>query len=105
MPVAVGQRRETTPNPPGERGQLLITELALLLEQGAAQYRFRRQPLPPGRAQPLAPQIAGNLAQQGALSIQPIRQRLQLAPDLVSGKDLEYGGLDGALLSHCRLRR
>src|SRR5215831_5754359 len=34
------------------KGQLLITELALLLEQGAAQYRFRRQPLPPGRAQP-----------------------------------------------------
>src|SRR5712671_5797299 len=34
-----------------------------------------------------------------------LRDRLQLAADLVPGKDLEYRGLDGALLTHCRLRR
>ena len=87
------------------KGQLVITELALLLEQRTAQYGFHRQPLSPGRAQPLAPQIACNQAQERALPIQPVRNRLQLAPDLVSGKDLEYRGLDGAFLTHCRLRR
>jgi hypothetical protein len=50
-------------------------------------------------------QIAGHQAHQRALLIQPLRDRLQLTADLVSGKDLEYSGLDGAFLTHCRLRR
>jgi hypothetical protein len=53
----------------------------------------------------MATQIAGHQAHQRALPIQPLRDRLQLAADLVPGKDLEYSGLDGAFLTHCRLRR
>ena len=41
---------------------------------------------------------------QRTLAIQPARDCLQLAADLVSGKDLEYRRLDGAFLTHCRLR-
>ena len=37
--------------------------------------------------------------------IQPLRHRLQLAADLVPGEKIEYAGLDGAFLAHCRLRR
>jgi hypothetical protein len=53
----------------------------------------------------LATQIAGHEAHQRVLPIQPVRDRLQLAADLVPGKDLEYSGLDGTFLTHCRLRR
>jgi hypothetical protein len=55
--------------------------------------------------QTVAAQIAGRQAYQRALAIQPLRDRLQLAADLVPRKDLEYGGLDGAFLTHCQLRR
>jgi hypothetical protein len=37
----------------------------------------------------VATQIAGHQAYQCALLIQPLRDRLQLAADLVPGKDLE----------------
>ena len=87
------------------KSQFLVTELPLLLQQRAAQHRFRRQPPPPGLAQTFAPQIARHQAYQDALPIQPARDGLQLTADLVSGKDLEYRGLDGAFLTHCRLRR
>ena len=43
--------------------------------------------------------------EQRAMRIQPPGHRLQLAADLVSGEDIEYAGLDGAFLAHCRLRR
>src|SRR3954447_20456556 len=84
------------------KGQFLVTELALLLQQRAAQHRFRRQSAPPGLAHTFAPQIARHHAHQRALAIQPARDCLQLAADLVSSKDLEYRGLDGAFLTHCR---
>ena len=87
------------------KGQFLVTELALLLQDRAAQDRFRRQPAPPGLAQPLAPQVTRHQAHQDALPIKPVRDRLQLAANLVSGKDLEYRRLDGAFLTHCRLPR
>jgi len=48
----------------------------------------------------LAAQIARNQAHQRELPIQPLRDRFQLAADLVLRKNLEYSGLDGALLSH-----
>src|SRR5947209_8143490 len=57
------------------------------------------------KAHPLTAQIARNQAHQRQLPIQPLRDRFQLAADLVLRKNLEYSGLDGALLSHCRLRR
>ena len=86
------------------KGQFLITELPLLFEQRTAQHRFRRQPAPPGLSQPLTAQIARHQADQRALTIQPTRDCLQLAADLVFGKDLEYRRLDGAFLTHYRLR-
>src|SRR5213076_2334783 len=64
-----------------------------------------RQASASGFAQSVATQIASHQAHQRALPIQPLRDRLQLAADLVPGKDLEYSGLDGAFLTHCRLRR
>jgi len=62
-------------------------------------------PAPPGLVQTLAAQITRHQADQRALPIQPTRDCPQLAADLVSGKDLEYRRLDGAFLTHCRLRR
>ena len=76
------------------KDQFLVTELPLLLQGSAAQHRFRRQPSPPGLAQTLTPQIARHQTHQRALPIQPARDRLQHAADLVSGKDLEYRGLE-----------
>ena len=87
------------------KGQFFVTQLALLFEQRAAQHAFRRQPPPPGLAHPLPPQIARHQVDQPGLPIQPMRHGLQLAADVVLGKYLEYSGLDGALLTHCRLRR
>jgi hypothetical protein len=86
-------------------GQLFVTQLALLLQQRAAQHAFRRQSPPPGLAHLLPPQIARNQTDQPALAIQPLRHRLQLAADVVLRKNLEYSGLDGAFRTHCRLRR
>jgi hypothetical protein len=87
------------------KGQLFVTQLPLLLEQRTAQHRLRRQPAASGLAQPVTAQIAGHQANQRALLIQPLRDCLQLAADLVPGKDFEYRSLDGAFLTHCRLRR
>jgi hypothetical protein len=87
------------------KGQLLVTQLALLLEQCTAQHALWRQSLPPGLAYPLAAQVPRHQADQRGLAIQPLRHRLQFAANLVLRKHLEYSGLDGALLTHCRLRR
>jgi len=87
------------------KGQLLVTELTLLLEQSAAQHAFRRQSAPAGLTHSLAPQVTRNQAGQLALAVQPLRHRLKFAADLVLRKHFEYSGLDGAFLTHCRLRR
>jgi hypothetical protein len=102
---ASGSRAKARKDAESSRGQFLVTELALLFQERAAQHRLRRQPPSAGLAQPFAPQIARHQAHQRALPIQPGRNRPQLAADLVCGKDLEYRGLDGAFLTHCRLRR
>ena len=36
--------------------------------------------------------------------IQPLLNGFHLTPDLVRGEDIEYACLDGAFLTHCRLR-
>ena len=87
------------------KGELFVTQLPLLLEQRTAQHRLRRQAAAAGLAQSVATQIAGHQAHQRVLPIQPLRDRLQFAADLVPGENLEYRGLDGAFLTHCRLRR
>jgi hypothetical protein len=84
--------------------QLLIAQLAVLLEQAAAQHRLRRQALPPGRLHPVPTQVRRDQAGQFAVVIEPCRHRLQLTADLVPGKEIEYAGLDRAFLAHCRLR-
>jgi hypothetical protein len=56
-------------------------------------------------AHPLPPQIGRHQVDQPGLTIQqPLRHCLQLAADLVLREHLEYSGLDGAFLTHCRLR-
>src|SRR6185436_12012949 len=85
--------------------QLLIAQLTVLLEQRAAQHRLRRKPLSSGLLQPLPPQVLRHQSKQVAMAVQPFRHRLQLAADLVSGKEIEYAGLDGAFDTHYRLRR
>jgi hypothetical protein len=87
------------------KGQLFVTQLALLLEQCTAQHAFRWQSPPASLAHPLSAQIARHEADQPSFAIEPLRHLLQLAADLVLRKDLEYSGLDGAFLTHCRLRR
>lgn len=86
-------------------GQLLIAQLAVLLEERAAQYRFGRQPLPSGGLDATSTQISHHQTKQVTMLIQPPRHRLQLMADLVRGEKIEYTGLDGAFLAHCRLRR
>ena len=85
--------------------QLFVAQLTVLLEQRATQHRLRRQALPSGRAHAVAAQVLRHQPEQHAMPIQPLRHRLQLAADLVPGEDIEYAGLDGAFLAHCRLRR
>jgi len=69
--------------------QLFVAQLPLLLEQRTAQNRLRRQSSASRLAQPAAAQITGHQAHQQALLIQPLRDGLQLAADLVTRKDLE----------------
>src|SRR4029077_9400113 len=85
--------------------QLFVAQLALLLEQRTAQHTLRRQSSPSGLAHPLAAQIARHQTHQPALAIQPLRDRLQLAADLVPRKHCEYSRLERAFLPHWRLRR
>jgi hypothetical protein len=81
--------------------QLLVAQLAVLFEQRAAQHRFRWQSTPPRLANPIAAQIAAHQAQQLPMLVQPPRDCLQLAADLVRRGDIDYTRLDGAFLTHC----
>jgi hypothetical protein len=54
---------------------------------------------------PVAAQILRRQTDELAMLVQPLRQRLQLSADLVIGEEIEWAGLDGAFLTHCRLRR
>jgi hypothetical protein len=83
--------------------QLLIAQLAVLLEQGAAQHRLRRQSLLTRSAHPMPGQVRRDQAGQFAVVVEPCGHRLQLTADLVSGEQIEYAGLDRAFLAHCRL--
>ena len=69
--------------------QLLVAQLAVLLQQRAAQHGFRRQATPAGLAQPVAAQIVADQAQQWTMLIEPLQDVLQLAADLVRGEDIE----------------
>ena len=84
--------------------QLLVAQLAVLLEQGAAQHALRRQAMAAGFLDPVPAQVRRDQAGQLTVVIEPRRHRLQLTADLVSGEEIEYAGLDRAFLPHCRLR-
>ena len=82
--------------------QLFVTQLTVLLEQGAAQHRFGRQAFPSGRLDPVPTKVCRHQAEQVAMLVEPLRHRFQLTADLVRGENIEYTGLDGAYLAHCR---
>lgn len=84
------------------KGQLLVAQLPVLLQQRATQHRLGRQTAAPGLFHLLPAQIGGHQAQQLAMLVQPLRHRLRLTADLVLGESIEYAGLDDALLAHCR---
>jgi hypothetical protein len=69
--------------------QLLIAQLAMLLEKRAAQDRFSRQAFSPGLLDAVAAQILGRQPDEFAMLVQPLRHRLQLAADRVIGKEIE----------------
>jgi hypothetical protein len=69
--------------------QLLIAQLAVLLEQGAAQHRLRRQALSPGLLHAILAQVRRDQAGQLAVVVEPCGHRLQLTADLVPGEAIE----------------
>jgi len=69
--------------------QLLVAQLPVLLEQGTAQHRLRRQALPPGFLDPVPAQVRRDQAGQLGVVIEPRGHRLQLTADLVSGEEIE----------------
>src|ERR1700719_1968781 len=85
------------------KGQLLVAQLPVLLEQRAAHHRFRRQAVSPGLLDPVPAQIAGRQTQQRTVFVEPLRDGFQLAADLVLRENLKYSGLDEAFLTHCRV--
>ena len=85
--------------------QLLVAQLAVLLQQTRAQHRLGRKPVASGLLDPVTTQVGGDQARQLTMPVEPLRHRPQLAADLVRREDIEYTGLDDAFLAHCRLRR
>jgi len=69
--------------------QLLVAQLAMLLEKRAAQDRLGWQAFPPGLLDAVSAQILGRQPGEFAMLVQPLRHRLQLAADLVLGEQIE----------------
>src|SRR5437764_14214505 len=84
------------------KGQLLVAQLPVLLEQRAAHHRFCRQAVSSSLLDPVPAQIAGHQTQQPTVFVEPLRDGFELAPDLVLSENLKYSGLDDALLTQCR---
>src|SRR2546423_15361622 len=85
------------------KGQLLVAQLPVLLEQRGAHHSFRRQAASSGLLDPVPAQIAGRQTQQRTVFVEPLRDGFQLAADLVLRENLKYSGLDEAFLTHCRV--
>ena len=83
--------------------QLLVAQLAILLEQRAAQHGLRRQTVAARLLHAVPTQIAHHQAQQRTVLVEPLRSGFQLAADLVFREDVKYSGLDDAFLTHCRV--
>src|SRR5215813_5143749 len=85
------------------KGQLLVAQLPVLLEQRAAHHRFRRQAVSSGLPDPVPAQIAGRQTQQRTVFVEPLRDGFQLAADFVLRENFKYSCLDDAFLTHCRV--
>jgi hypothetical protein len=68
--------------------QLLIAQLAMLLEKGAAQDRLSRQAFSPGLFNAVSALILRRQPDELTMLVQPLRHRLQLAADLVIGEEI-----------------
>ena len=64
--------------------------------------RLGRQAFSPGLFNAVSAQILLRQPDQLTMLVQPLRHRLQLPAHLVIGEEIEYAGLDGAFLTHCR---
>jgi hypothetical protein len=84
------------------KGQLLVAQLPILLEQRTAQHGFPRQAVPSRLLHPVPAQIADHQAQQRTLLVEPVRDGFQFAADLVLRKNIKYTRLHDAFLTHCR---
>ena len=69
--------------------QLLVAQLAMLLEKRAAQDRLGRQAFSSGFLDAVSAQILGRQPDELAMLVQPLRHRLQFAADLVPGEEIE----------------
>ena len=69
--------------------QLLVAQLAMLLEKPTAQHRLCRQTLSPGLLDAMPAQILRNQPDALAILVQPLGHRLQFAADLVPGEEIE----------------
>jgi hypothetical protein len=70
--------------------QLLVAQLAALLEERAAEHRLRGQAMAAGLLDGVPAQLRRDQAQQLAVLVQPRRHRLGLTADLVSGERIHY---------------
>jgi hypothetical protein len=86
-------------------GQLLIAQLAVLLEERAAQYRFGRQPLPSGVLDATRPRTRTTRPSTSRCSSSHCDIAFNSWPISCMAKRSNTLGLDGAFLAHCRLRR
>src|SRR5882672_331680 len=85
------------------KGQLLVAQLPVLLEQRAAHHRFRRQAVSSGLLDPVPAQITDHQTQQRTVFVEPLRDGFQLAADLVLRENLKYRGLYDAFLTMVEL--
>jgi hypothetical protein len=69
--------------------QLLVAQLAMLLEKPATQDRLGRQTLSPGLLNAVSAQILGRQPDELAMLVQSLRHRLQLPADLVLSEEIE----------------
>ncbi len=68
--------------------QFLVAQLTMLLEQGAAQNRFRRQPLASSRLDAVATEVSADPAQHLAMLVKTSGHRLQFTAKLVGEQSL-----------------
>ena len=69
--------------------QLLVAQLAMLLEKRAAQNRLGRQAFASGLLNAVSAQILRRPPDEFAMLVQSLRHCFQLAADLVIGKEIE----------------